>query len=260
MADRRVAGRPQSWPQPGSTCSAGRTPTTSRFQTRPQARAPLSLRPTTPVPAGRTASLSSPSPAARSRPPGPPWRTPPPRSESCRTCCRRATRCRPAPPRRTGGPPTTWSTSARTRPPSARLHHPGGRRGGPRAGRGRHRQLRRPLGQAARPKPRTAGPRLIGIVVAIVVLLLGFGSVLAAGCPSSPRCSGAVTGLGVLGMAAAATTFASCLAHAGRDDGPRRRHRLRPVPDHPAPAADHGRRRPGRGGRPRPWPPAAGRS
>ena len=35
------------------------------------------------------------------------------------------------------------------------------------------------------------------------------------------------------------------LAHPGHDDRDRRRHRLRPLPDHPSPAEPHGRRRPG---------------
>jgi RND superfamily putative drug exporter len=63
------------------------------------------------------------------------------------------------------------------------------------------------LGQAARPKAQDGRSELIGIVVAIVVLLLGFGSVLAAGLPILTALLGMATALGILGMAAAAFTF-----------------------------------------------------
>jgi RND superfamily putative drug exporter len=66
-----------------------------------------------------------------------------------------------------------------------------------------------PLGQAARPAAKDALSELIGIVVAIVVLLIGFGSALAAGLPVVSALLGVFTGLGVLGMVAATTTFAS---------------------------------------------------
>ena len=65
------------------------------------------------------------------------------------------------------------------------------------------------LGQAARPKAQDSRSELIGIVVAIVVLLLGFGSVLAAGLPILTAVLGMAAALGVLGMAAAAFTFPS---------------------------------------------------
>ena len=65
------------------------------------------------------------------------------------------------------------------------------------------------LGQAARPKAQDGRSELIGIVVAIVVLLLGFGSVLAAGLPILTALLGLATALGILGMAAAAFTFPS---------------------------------------------------
>jgi putative drug exporter of the RND superfamily len=65
------------------------------------------------------------------------------------------------------------------------------------------------LGQAARPGAQDSRSELIGIVVAIVVLLLGFGSVLAAGLPILTALLGMATALGILGMAAAAFTFPS---------------------------------------------------
>nr|WP_232794106.1 MULTISPECIES: MMPL family transporter [Pseudofrankia] len=65
------------------------------------------------------------------------------------------------------------------------------------------------LGQAARPKANEAVSEVIGIVVAIVVLLVGFGSVYAAGLPILTAVLGVGTGIGVLGIVASATTFAS---------------------------------------------------
>jgi len=65
------------------------------------------------------------------------------------------------------------------------------------------------LGQAAQPNPSDLRSEAIGIIAAIGVLLLGFGSVFAAGLPVISAVVGAITGIGVLGMAAAATTFAS---------------------------------------------------
>ncbi|HEX5403335.1 MAG TPA: MMPL family transporter [Pseudonocardiaceae bacterium] len=65
------------------------------------------------------------------------------------------------------------------------------------------------LGQAARPAGADRTSEIIGVSVAIIVLLLGFGSVLGAGLPIVTAVLGVVTGLGLLGMAAAAVTFAS---------------------------------------------------
>jgi RND superfamily putative drug exporter len=64
------------------------------------------------------------------------------------------------------------------------------------------------LGQAARPtSPDTAEG--IGLLVAIIVLLIGFGSVYAAALPVVSAGLGVVTGLGLVGLIAATTTFAS---------------------------------------------------
>lgn len=65
------------------------------------------------------------------------------------------------------------------------------------------------LGQADRPTGADRTSEVIGIVVAIVVLLLGFGTVLGAGLPIVSAVVGVLTGLGVLGMVAAAVTFAA---------------------------------------------------
>jgi RND superfamily putative drug exporter len=64
------------------------------------------------------------------------------------------------------------------------------------------------LGQAAKPHASEAA-ELVGIVAAIVILLVGFGSVYAAGLPIVSAIVGVVAGLGILSFFAAATTFAS---------------------------------------------------
>src|SRR5690606_38299506 len=66
-----------------------------------------------------------------------------------------------------------------------------------------------PLGELARPAPDDRMSELIGFAVAIVVLLIGFGSVLAAGIPLLTALIGVVAGLAVLGLLAAAFTFAT---------------------------------------------------
>ena len=63
------------------------------------------------------------------------------------------------------------------------------------------------LGQAARPKAKDARSELIGVAVAVIVLLIGFGSVYAAGLPILTALAGMITSLGVLGMLAAAFVF-----------------------------------------------------
>ncbi len=66
-----------------------------------------------------------------------------------------------------------------------------------------------PLGELARPAADDRVSELIGFAVAIVVLLVGFGSVLAAGIPLLTALIGVVGGLAVLGLLAAAFTFAT---------------------------------------------------
>jgi putative drug exporter of the RND superfamily len=65
------------------------------------------------------------------------------------------------------------------------------------------------LGQAARPSARDGRSDLIGVVAALIVLIIGFGSVYAAGLPVLSALVGAFAGVGSLGMLAAATTFAT---------------------------------------------------
>ncbi|MEE1783500.1 MMPL family transporter [Streptomyces sp. SP17BM10] len=66
-----------------------------------------------------------------------------------------------------------------------------------------------PLGELARPAPDDRASEVIGFAVAIVVLLVGFGSAVAAGLPLLTALFAAVVGLGVLGLIAALSTFAT---------------------------------------------------
>ncbi|MFJ5773159.1 MMPL family transporter [Streptomyces sp. NPDC093094] len=65
------------------------------------------------------------------------------------------------------------------------------------------------LGELARPAADDRVSELIGFAVAIVVLLIGFGSVIAAGLPLVTALIGVVGGLACLGLLAAAFTFAT---------------------------------------------------
>ncbi|MFI8306003.1 MMPL family transporter [Streptomyces sp. NPDC085927] len=66
-----------------------------------------------------------------------------------------------------------------------------------------------PLGELARPSPNDRVSELIGFAVAVVVLLIGFGSVIAAVIPLLTALIAVVGGLAVLGLLAAAFTFAT---------------------------------------------------
>ncbi|MFJ8113527.1 MMPL family transporter [Streptomyces sp. NPDC096132] len=65
------------------------------------------------------------------------------------------------------------------------------------------------LGELARPAADDRVSELIGFAVAVVVLLIGFGSVVAAGLPLITALISVVGGLAVLGLLAAAFTFAT---------------------------------------------------
>ncbi|WP_416976742.1 MMPL family transporter [Streptomyces sp. T028] len=65
------------------------------------------------------------------------------------------------------------------------------------------------LGELDRPKADDRVSEAIGFAVAIVVLLIGFGSVVAAGLPLVTALIGVVGGLAILGLLAAAFTFAT---------------------------------------------------
>ncbi|MEU9011299.1 MMPL family transporter [Streptomyces sp. NPDC048479] len=66
-----------------------------------------------------------------------------------------------------------------------------------------------PLGELARPAANDRISELIGFGVAILVLLIGFGSVLAAGVPLLTALISVICGLACLGLLAAAFTFAT---------------------------------------------------
>ncbi|RKE17749.1 MMPL family transporter [Streptomyces sp. TLI_171] len=66
-----------------------------------------------------------------------------------------------------------------------------------------------PLGELARPAPDDRVSELIGFGVAVLVLLAGFGSVIAAGLPLVSALVAVVVGLGLLGLLAALSTFAT---------------------------------------------------
>ncbi|MEU3190301.1 MMPL family transporter [Streptomyces sp. NPDC006992] len=65
-----------------------------------------------------------------------------------------------------------------------------------------------PLGELARPQADDVRSEAIGFAVAVVVLLVGFGSVLAAGVPLVVALVGVLVGLGCLGLVARAAAFA----------------------------------------------------
>ncbi|MCL6300080.1 MMPL family transporter [Streptomyces kronopolitis] len=66
-----------------------------------------------------------------------------------------------------------------------------------------------PLGELARPAPNDRISEVIGFGVAILVLLIGFGSVLAAGVPLVTALVGALCGVACLGLLAAVSVFAT---------------------------------------------------
>ncbi|MFJ8230098.1 MMPL family transporter [Streptomyces sp. NPDC094448] len=66
-----------------------------------------------------------------------------------------------------------------------------------------------PLGELARPEPNDHASEAIGFAVAVVVLLIGFGSVFAALLPLVTALICVVCGLALLGLLAAASTFAT---------------------------------------------------
>jgi len=66
-----------------------------------------------------------------------------------------------------------------------------------------------PLGELARPETKDLSSEAIGFAVAVVVLLIGFGSIIAAGLPLVSALIGVIVGLSCLSLVAAAFTFAS---------------------------------------------------
>ncbi|MGW0940047.1 MMPL family transporter [Streptomyces sp. NPDC002666] len=66
-----------------------------------------------------------------------------------------------------------------------------------------------PLGELARPETKDLTSEAVGFAVAVVVLLIGFGSIIAAGVPLLTALISVIVGLSCLSLVAAATTFAS---------------------------------------------------
>ncbi|WP_338931775.1 MMPL family transporter [Streptomyces netropsis] len=66
-----------------------------------------------------------------------------------------------------------------------------------------------PLGELDRPETKDFTSEAIGFAVAVIVLLIGFGSVVAAGMPLLTALIGVIVGLSCLSLVAAAFTFAS---------------------------------------------------
>ena len=90
------------------------------------------------------------------------------------------------------------------------------------------------LAQLAQEDPSS---ELIGVGVAIIVLLIAFGSVVAMGLPIVTALMGIFVGAAGVGVLSAVHGRPRVLADPVHDDRPRRRHRLRAVHRHPAPPA-----------------------
>ena len=75
---------------------------------------------------------------------------------------------------------------------------------------------------------------LIGIGVAIIVLLIAFGSIVAMGLPIATALFGLFVGASAVGVLSALHGRAGVLADPVHDGRPRRRHRLRAVHRHPS--------------------------
>ena len=83
---------------------------------------------------------------------------------------------------------------------------------------------------------------IVGIVAAIIVLLIAFGSLIAMGLPILTALIGIAISLAGVGILAQRLHDAELRAAGRGDDRHRRRHRLRAVHRHPLPrrAAPHG--------------------
>ena len=84
-------------------------------------------------------------------------------------------------------------------------------------------------------KPGSHTSEVVGIVAAVVILLLTFGSAVAMALPIGTAILGLVAGLGIVTVLGPGRRGADDRAGAGHDDRPWRRHRLRPVHRQPAP-------------------------
>ena len=93
-------------------------------------------------------------------------------------------------------------------------------------------------------KPAFGASEGIGILAAIIILLVAFGSVIAMGLPIVTALFGIGVGVAIVSLLSHVADRADLRHRAGRHDRHRRRHRLRAVHRHPLPPG------PGRGPRP----------
>ena len=133
----------------------------------------------------------------------------------------------------------------------------------------RHRRGRSPLPasrspSAARPSARWPPPRPgssegFGIMAAIIIMLLAFGSVVAMGLPIVTALFGIAIAFAVLDLLSHVLTVPDLRPRDDGHDRPGRGHRLRPVRRHPLPPGALRGPRAQRGGAWSPWPPRGGR-
>ena len=113
-------------------------------------------------------------------------------------------------------------------------------------------------GARASPSSRTPPRRSWASGFAIVILILAFGSVLAMGLPIGVALFGIGLGTLIVGLLSHVVTVPDFATVLGRDDRPRRRHRLRAVHRHPVPRGAARRPRPPGTRPPSPSTPPAG--
>ena len=83
--------------------------------------------------------------------------------------------------------------------------------------------------------PETGSAEMLGVLGAVVILLVAFGSVIAMGLPLAIAAVGLGTSIGPDPDHGDRARHPARVRHPGRDDRHRRRHRLRPVHRHPVP-------------------------
>ncbi len=75
----------------------------------------------------------------------------------------------------------------------------------------------------------------VGVIAALIILLITFGSLIAAGMPLITAGLGLITGVALIGLATHVTSMSNVAPAAGADDRPRRGDRLRAVHRHALP-------------------------
>ena len=97
-------------------------------------------------------------------------------------------------------------------------------------------------GTALQPSPEQGASEAVGILIAAVVLFITFGSFIAAGLPLLTALMGIGIGVGLITTATGLRGAERHVLDPGRDDRPRRVHRLRPVHPVAVPGRAHRRR------------------